>query len=253
MGLCDYTEFKTYGLGLNEAAVQLMSCKINNIPSEYVKYFKISFNAVSPSYYPLECAIASQMAYLVGEDILFFSTINGTDDFKDAFISATSDKTFYTVQNYIDNILKFEEDIVKLTNKIAIADDRNKKVDNMIDKINILKDKIFSTFIEAQNLIISSYFDKAFNKITNLEELEIYRRKLFGVKNYLGFSEGYTFFNDYYTEKMSKLEHKYNVLENGGIETAINIRTKSESKFIALFKFIKKIILGNSKKVESKD
>lgn len=29
MGLCDYTEFKIYGLGLNEAAVQLMSSKMN--------------------------------------------------------------------------------------------------------------------------------------------------------------------------------------------------------------------------------
>ena len=29
MGLCDYTEFKIYGLGLNEAAVQLMASKVN--------------------------------------------------------------------------------------------------------------------------------------------------------------------------------------------------------------------------------
>ena len=39
MGLCDYTEFKIYGMGLNEAAVQLMSSKIINIPKDYVKYF----------------------------------------------------------------------------------------------------------------------------------------------------------------------------------------------------------------------
>ncbi len=40
MGLCDYTEFKIYGLGLNEAAVQLMASKVNGIPKEYVKYFR---------------------------------------------------------------------------------------------------------------------------------------------------------------------------------------------------------------------
>ena len=39
MGLCDYTEFKIYGLGLNEAAVQLMASKVNGIPKEFVKYF----------------------------------------------------------------------------------------------------------------------------------------------------------------------------------------------------------------------
>ena len=55
MGLCDYTEFKIYGLGLNEAAVQLIASKINGIPKEYVKYFGISFETTSPSYYPLEC------------------------------------------------------------------------------------------------------------------------------------------------------------------------------------------------------
>lgn len=32
MGLCDYTEFKIYGLGLNEAAVQLMASKVLGIP-----------------------------------------------------------------------------------------------------------------------------------------------------------------------------------------------------------------------------
>ena len=36
MGLCDYTEFKIYGLGLNEASVQLMASKVNGIPKEYV-------------------------------------------------------------------------------------------------------------------------------------------------------------------------------------------------------------------------
>ncbi len=64
MGLCDYTEFKIYGLGLNEAAVQLIASKINGIPKDYVKYFGISFETTSPSYYPLECCLVNQLAYL---------------------------------------------------------------------------------------------------------------------------------------------------------------------------------------------
>ena len=32
---------------------------------------------------------------------------------------------------------------------------------------------------------------------------------------------------------MSQLEHKYNVLENGGSETAINFSTKEEKKIIS--------------------
>ena len=176
MGLCDYTEFKIYGLGLNEAAVQLMSSKINGIPKEYVKYFGISFETISPSYYPLECCLVNQLAYLTGEDVLFESTINSNDNFKKVFSELTSPKTFMAIQNAIDDILYYEENIIKINNKISQIDDRNKKVDGMIKKIDELKSEISLTFMRTQNLIISSYFDKSFDKITDLEGVENYRK-----------------------------------------------------------------------------
>ena len=153
-------------------------------------------------------------------------------------------KSFLAIQNAIDDILYAEEDIIKLNNKITQVDDRNKKIDGMLKKIDELKNEITLTFMRTQNLIISSYFNNAFNNISNLEELENYRKKLYTFKDYLGFAEGYTFFNDYYVEKMSQLEHKYNILENGGLETAINIRTKKVSKFRMIINAIKKILLG---------
>ena len=251
MGLCDYTEFKIYGLGLNEAAVQLMASKINGIPKEYVKYFGISFETNSPSYYPLECCLANQMAYIVGEDILFESTLNSNDNFKIKFSSLTSPKNFMAIQNAFDEIINNEEEIIKLNNRIANIDDRNKKVDGMLQKIDELKREISLTFMRTQNLIISSYFDKAFDLITNLEEVEKYRRKLYSFKDYLGCMEGYTFFNDYYVNKMMQLEDKYNNIENGEIETAIRVITKKENIFISIFKAIKKLILGNSTNEEN--
>lgn len=254
MGLCDYTEFKIYGLGLNEAAVQLMASKMNAIPKEYVKYFGISFETISPSYYPLECCLVNELAYLVGEDILFESTLKSNDVFKKTFINLTSPKAFISIQNAIDDILFAEEDIIKLNNKISQIDDRNKKVDNMIQKIDELKNEIKLTFLRTQNLIVSSYFDKAFTKISNLEELENYRRKLYNFKDFLGYAEGYTFFNDYYVEKMAQLEHKYNVLENGGIETALYSNLKKDNKLIALFKAIRKLLFGkNTSQVKEND
>ena len=253
MGQCDYTEFKIYGLGLNEAAVQLMSSKIIGIPKDYVKYFGISFETTSPSYYPLECCLVNQLAQITGEDILFKSTLNSDDNFKIKFSELTSRKAFIAIENALDDILLAEENIIKLNNKIALIDDRNKKVDDMVKKIDELKAEIKLTFLRTQNLIISSYFDKAFSNINNLEELEDYRRQLYSFKSYLGFSEGYTFFNDYYIEKMSQLEHKYNILENGGVETAINAQTKKESKIISFFKALKKLILGNQSETENND
>ena len=246
MGLSDYSEFKTYGLGLNEAAVQLMSSKIIGIPKDFVKYFGISFNTNSPSYYPLECCLVNQLAYLIGEDILFESTINSNDNFKNKFIEMTSIKTYLCVQNAVDAILYAEEDIIKLNNKIIECDDRNKKCDTMIRKIDELKNEILLTFLRTQNLIISSYFNNAFKKITNLEEIEIYRRKLYNFKDYLGSTDGYTFYHDYYVEKMAELEHKYNILENGGLETALDVTSKKENMFIALINKIKALFTKNS-------
>ena len=247
MGLCDYTEFKIYGLGLNEAAVQLMASRVNDIPLEFVKYFGINFETTSPSYYPLECCLVNQMAYLIGEDILFESTLNSNDNFKIKFAQSTSVKTFLAIQNAIDDILEREEEIIKLNNKIININDRNKKVDGMLQKIDELKTEITLTFMRTQNLIISSYFDNAFQKISNLEEVESFRRKLYCFKDYLGATDGYTFFNDYYVNKMEQLEAKYNAIENGEFETSLAVIPKKQNKLIAILKAIKKLILGSNK------
>ena len=245
MGLCNFTEFKLYGLGLNEAAVQLMASKAIGIQKEEVKYFGLNFVADSPSYYPIECTLVKQMAYVAGgEDILFESTINSNDNFKNAFIEATSEGAYYSIQDAIDKILHTEEEIIKINNKIQSFEDRNQKVDNLVKKIDTYKHTIMITFLRTQNLIMSRYFDNAFDKITNLEELENYRKKLQKFLNLIGTTDGYTFSNNYYVEKMAQLEHKYNVLENGGIETAvIEVRP---NKFISILKALKKIILGNA-------
>ncbi len=128
--------------------------------------------------------------------------------------------------------------------------DRNIKIDGMLKKIDELKSEIMLTFMRTQNLIISSYFDKAFENISNLEEVENYRRKLYTFKDYLGCTEGYTFFNDYYVNKMEQLENKYNALENGNVENAIKLITKKESKIISFFKALKKLIFGEKNVTE---
>ena len=197
MGLCEYTEFRIYGLGLNEAAVQLMTSKILGTKKDFVKYYGISFEAASPSYYPLECALVSQLAYIIGEDILFDSTINSNDNFKNKLISLIGEKEFLEIQNSLDLIINYEEQITKINNKIVKIDDRNKKVDNLISKINDLKQSIENEFIGAQNNIIKSYFDKEFERSNTVGELENFRKKLYSFKDYIGANSGYTFFNDY--------------------------------------------------------
>ena len=243
MGLCDYTEFRIYGLGLNEAAVQLMASKVLAIPKEYVKYYNLSFETTSPSYYPLECCLANQLAYLVGEDVLFESTFNSNDNFKKKFVEHTSYKSFMTIQDNFDKILMAEEDIIKINNKILQIDDRNKKVDNMIRKIDSLKKNITTTFIKTQNLIISSYFDKAFLEINDLEGVENYRRKLYNFKDYLASTDNYTFFNDYYVDKMVDLEDKYNLLENNSNVSSMYLVKRKTSKILSFFRYLRSLFV----------
>ena len=250
MGLCDYTEFKIYGLGLNEAAVQLMASKINAMPKEAVKYFGINFETISPSYYPLECCLVNQLAYITGEDVLFESTLKSNDNFKKVFSNLTSPSTFMAIQNAIDSIFNDEEEIIKLNNRIAQIDDRNRRVDGMIKKIDELKHEILLTFMRTQNLIISSYFDNAFNQIYDLEGIEQYRQKLYSFRDLLGFTEGYSFFNDYYVSKMEELDNKYTLIENGQLETSIKLVTKKENAFIKILKTLKKIIFGSTSEQE---
>lgn len=246
MGLCDYTEFKIYGLALNEASVQLMASKIIGIPKDYVKYFGINFETISPSYYPLECCLVNQLAYLIGESTLFESTLNSNDTFKEKLIEQTSLKSFMAIENALDDILTAEEEIIKLNNKIIQNDDRNKKVDIMVKKIDELKNEIRLTFMRTQNLIITSYFDKQFNKIYDLEEIENYRMKLYHFKDCLGSAEGYTFFNDYYVRQMEKLEDKYTLLENGKLETALQVQNEKQNKILAFFRAIKNLFIKKS-------
>lgn len=245
MGLCNFDNFKIVGMGLNEAAVQYITSKVIEIEKDYVKYFGVSFRTISPSYYPLECNLIEQMAYITGDEVLYDSTFTSNDKFKNAFITLTSEKTYDDIEYYIDRILELEENIIKLNNKSSAYEERNKTVAKIVQKTNNCKCKIAEYFEKAQNLIIKNYFDKAYKSINNLEELDNYRKKLEHYGELIGRTDNYTFFDDYYTEKMSQLEHKSNVLENGGIETALEY--KKTNKFVSWFKSIKRFITGENK------
>ena len=248
MGLCSFNALSPVGMGINEAAVQLATAKMIGIEPDFVKYYGIELKSSSPSYYPMECHLVEQMAFVTGYDVLFESTFNSNDNFKNTFIKATSEKVFLAIQGAIDSILNYEEEISKLANKFEDVNQTDKSCKNISAKIDELKQKISVTFMRTQNLIISSYFDKSFLTITNLEELDNYRKKLESFKNLVCTQEGYFFFDNYYIEKMCELEHKCNILENGGIETAISV--EKTNKFFAFIAKIKSIFFKRESNIE---
>ena len=231
MGLSKYHNSKPIGIGLNEAAVQYLSAKIIGIEPDFEKYYDINIFTPSPSYYPVECALLNELIFLVGEDKLFMSTYFSTDDFQNEIIKHTSKKTFDKIQKTFDDILEIEEKIIILNNKIF----ESNKADKLQDKVLKDREKIKKSYINCQNLIVKEFFDKEFKNISNLEELDSFRKCISKFDKYVGKVSGYVFYENYFIEMMNKLEHKSSVFENGGIETAID----NPSNFV--FKFLNKL------------
>lgn len=209
LGLCDFTGIKIHGMALNEAAVQLISSKILKKEEDTVKYYGIEFTTSTPSYYPLLCNLINQMAYIVGEVVLFDSTLYSNDRFKNAFIRLTSDSTFRQVEKGFDKILKAEEKIILTTARLQKEDLNEKEIAKASSQIGICKKVIQDTFIKTQNKIFTSYFNKSLENLYSVQDIEDYRKKLYCYKDLLGSTDNYTYFNDYYIYLMSKLDEVY--------------------------------------------
>lgn len=245
MGLCNYKGHKAVGLGLNEAGVQYTASHIIGIDADFEKYYGISLITPSPSYYPLECSLLNEITYFTGNDVLFKSIFFSNDSFKECVVALSSEKTYNELIKVFDIIINCEEQLVKYSNKSSLLEDGSSKCERLTLKIEKIKKKIANSYIEAQNLIIRSFFDKGFENISDLESLETFRHKIYKFSSIIGSVEDYKFFDNYYVEMMNKLEHKCNVLENGGVETAL---TKSSHN--PIIEFFKKIFGISAKKRE---
>lgn len=215
LGLCDFTGIKVHGMALNEASVQLISSKILKKEPDTVKYYGIEFTTITPSYYPLLCNLINQMAYVVGEVVLYDSTLYSNDRFKRAFIHATSESTFHHIEKNFDKILEAEEKLIQATTHIQEDELNEKEIAKISTQIGVYKKTIQDTFIETQNKIFTSYFEKSLNNLYSVQDIEDFRRKLYCYKDLLGTTENYTYFNDYYIYLMSKLDEVYEQITCG--------------------------------------
>lgn len=234
------------GLGINEAAVQLMASEANMCPSTSETYYNVSLNTISPNYYPLECALVNQMAYFTGTYPLFHSTLNSNDVFKNTFILKSNKRAYNTIVKNIDLLLAYENDLNYFASELQYA--------NKVSEIKLLnkliaskKDSITSIFFKTQNLVIESCFISEFNNIRNLEDVKEYKNKLYNFKNIMGSNENYTFYNEFYRKIMESLEKKKEQIEQFGeinlFETPENSlvlvdNTKRALSFVSTF-FVK--------------
>ncbi len=214
LGLCDFTHSNMPGMALNEAAVQLMTEKCLQSPTDTVKYFGIELSTNSPDYYALECNLLNQMAYITGEKVLINSTLFGNTAFKETFSNFTNSTAYKKIEKNIDKIMNLEYKLAVLDEKLADIKNTDKSIFKISNQIKSTKNNITNLFLQTQNLIMTSYFNSYFDIINTPRELENFRNKLYNFKNYIGVTENYTFYNDYYLKMMTLLESKYEKLNN---------------------------------------
>lgn len=236
LGLCEFSEFRTYGMALNEGAVQLATSKVLGNEQDIVKYFDISLPTNSSAYYPLLCNLVEQLAYFVGEDCLFDSTLFSTNDFKNEAIELFGKKNFFKIQDNLDGLLKLEEKLISLNQKLVEDNCEGAKAEKTASKIAKCKLAIQNLFLETQNTIFTSYFDKEYHSLLTTEAIEVYRAKLYNYKNYIGITENYHTFNEYYINKMASLEERYDAILNN---TALVV--VKESKVLHFLKVIRNL------------
>lgn len=213
MGL--YSPFSNTGLGINEAAVQLMASEANMMEESTETYFNISLNTISPNYYPLQCALVNQIAYFTGTYPLYHSTLNSNDVFKNTFILKSDKKTYSTIIKNLDKLVVLESDLNYFATELEYADKISSiKLLNKLIRKN--KEDINSLFFRTQNLIIDKCFKNEFNNIRTLEDIKLFNKKLYDFKDIIGSYDGYTFYNEFYRKMMNAVEEKRAYIEQYG-------------------------------------
>jgi len=207
LGLCDFTDSSLSGMGLNEAAVQLMTMRTTKSKFDTVKYFDIELPSNSPNYYTLECNLVRQMAYITGEYILYNSTLYGNDMFKNKFIALTSKDAFETIKHNINTIMFLEDQLNYTLDKIQNSDNVSL---GLIKRSAKLKKSIKKVFLITQNRIFTSFFDNFYDTIYTPKSIETFRKALYSYREFIGVTDGYSFFTEYYINKMTELDDKCN-------------------------------------------
>ena len=133
--------------------------------------------------------------------------------------------------------METEEKAIKLDNKLISDDVEGSKAQKIAKKIDKCKEKIKDLFFETQNLIYSSYFNTQFNKISTTADIDEYRLRLYNYKNYIGISDNYSNFNDFYINKMMDLDNKYESIMNNTNLVVIN-----NSKVSSFFRKLRAIL-----------
>jgi len=251
LGLYDFAEGGVKGMAINEAAVQTMAGRANKSEPDKVKYYDISLETISPDYYPLECALLSEITYFTGAYPLYHSTLYSDEIFKDAVNTKLGKKAYKNIRDAFDILMQKQATLTMLSSELqeAKSERKTKKIEKETEKY---KAEIADLFLKIQNYIIKNGFEKEFETVRNLDDLQHFKDRLYKFKDLIGSTEGYNFYNDYYIQTMTEFEKKkeyieqYGEIVDGNMEKAKLALTVTEPKMSLLRRIIAKIFARNS-------
>ena len=254
---------KSTGMGINEAAVQLMASKATKAPLDNVLYYNMNIATESPDYYPIETAIMREITYFTGTYPLFHSVLYSNDVFKNTFIAKSSEKAYNQIEANLDLLLHYQEELsFSMYTLQNYTEDETSlaKMKNMSKNIEALKSVILRITLETQNTIIYECFNKEFDYIKDIDSLKAFQEHLYNFKDYLINTDGYNFYNQFYCDMMNKLEEKRELIKKYGNLTFFEESNKDLMLFESStfgFSFFKKLFIKlkllAEEKVRTKD
>ena len=194
IGLCNFENFSVYGLGINEAANQYISAKCVRNPVTTIEKYGIRIKTISPNYYPFLTNLIEQIVNLIGDDVLVRGTINGSIEFEDQILN-TFEANTKKIINQFDNI-------IEINNKLSLEKDA--------EKIQIYQEEIAAIYIDTQNNIFSTFFEKLLPRLTTYQEVNFYIDKAICCKNIMGVNLQERFsLNSFYDIQLEEIISKY--------------------------------------------
>lgn len=221
MGMCEINELSIKAMALNEAAIQYITTKCLENNEKIINIYDISFVTKS-NYYPILTSLISQIALLIGDNILVDSTINSNEDFKIEMIDEFGEKNYVLIERNFEEILNSKNEIL-----------------NNGENVEILSQKIKQLYLKTMNVIYTSYFDNLLCRINTEIEAEFAIQKLIYYNEFIKENSGYEDFLIYFDKMKLKFENKKNEIKNSMALVVIK-----QNKILNIFKRLKKLFIN---------
>jgi len=223
-GLCQFMDFKIFGLGINEAIVQYITAKAEGNKIHRVSNENITICTNSEYYYKYMTSLASQILFLIGEKEAVESCINSTDNFEN--------ELYNTFEDCTEKILKGFDSILGENNKA----DRS-------------EEKIINIYMQTQELIYKTYFTNMCKRVETIKEVDAQVQKLENYKNIMGRLLGISMqedgFNEFKKEMDTRFLNKYVQINRNQSKNSLTVVYKNlmYNLWNKIYEFIQKKII----------